>query len=118
MRNRKIYIGTFSSDIGTKSSNRMVELTRKEGEVLLKLFKDFSRDYNANSLSKEVEITPRGMLKILKKLESKGLARGKQFGKAIFYKVDLEDHYVAKIIETLLIAEAREKASRWLHSLV
>jgi len=92
----------------------MVLLTNKENEILLKLFKDFSSDYNANSISKEISITPRGALKILKKLKEGGLIKGRQLGRAVFYKVKLEDGYVCKIIETLLIAEAREKASRWL----
>ena len=92
----------------------MASLTNKESEILLKLFKDFNRDYNANSISKEVKVTPRGALKILKKLEENKLIKGRQLGRAVFYHVNLEDEYVCKIIETLLIAEAREKASRWL----
>jgi hypothetical protein len=91
----------------------MVLLTNKESEALLKLFKDFSRDYNANSISKEIKVTPRGALKILKRLEKNSLIKGKPMGKAFFYKLNLEDDYVCKIIDTLLIAEAREKASRW-----
>ena len=92
----------------------MVNLTRKESEILLKLFKDFTREYNANSLSKEINITPRGALKILKNLEEKKLAIGKEIGKAIFYKVNLNDLYTRKTIETLLVGEARENAQRWL----
>jgi len=92
----------------------MVNLTKSEGKVLLKIFKDFSKDYNANSLSKEVGLTPRGALKILKKLKANGLLKSKQLGKAVFYKATLEDHYTSKIIETLLIAEAREHAERWI----
>ena len=92
----------------------MVNLNKSEGRVMLKLFKDFSQDYNANSLSKKMEITPRGTLKILKKLKSKELLVSKQQGKAVFYKVNLNDKYVSKIVETLLIAEARENAKRWI----
>lgn len=92
----------------------MSSLTSKENEVLLKLFKDFSRDYNANSLSKQINITPRGALKILKNLQKQGLLISKQFGKAAFYKINLEDYYTFRIIETLLIHEARERVPRWL----
>jgi predicted nucleotidyltransferase len=93
---------------------KMPTLTRKENEVLLILFKDFSRNYNANSLSKHVNITPRGALKILKNLQKQKLLISKKFGKAVFYKVNLNDYYTFRMIETLLIYEAREKASRWL----
>lgn len=92
----------------------MALLTNKESEILLKLFKDFSKDYNANSISKEIKISPRGALKILKKIEQNSLIKGRQLGRAVFYKVNLDDNYACKIIETLLIAEARENADRWL----
>ena len=91
----------------------MVGLTRKESEVLIKLFKDFSRDYNANSLSKEVDLSARGTLKILKKLEKERFVIGKKLGKAVFYRLDLNELYVRKIIEALLIGESLEKAQRW-----
>lgn len=92
----------------------MKPLTKKESEILLILFKDFSKNYNANSISKLVGITPRGALKILKNLKEKKLLISKQFGKAVFYKLSLEDYYTFRTIETLLIQEAREKTSRWL----
>lgn len=93
---------------------KMTSLTPKENEVLLTLFKDFSKDYNANSLSKNVGITPRGALKILKNLHKQNLLNRKQFGKAVFYKINLFDYYTFRTIETLLIYEAREKVARWL----
>ena len=93
----------------------MAFLTEKESEILLKLFKDFSQDYNANSISKQVNITPRGALKMLKNMEKEKLVIGRKLGKAVFYKPNLEDIYTIKIIETLLIREARNKAARWLH---
>jgi predicted nucleotidyltransferase len=93
----------------------MANLTEKESEVLLKLFKDFSQDYNANSISKHIKITPRGALKILKNLEKEKIVIGRKLGKAVFYKPNLNDMYAAKTIETLLIKETRDKATRWLH---
>ncbi len=89
-------------------------ISPKEAEILLKLFKEFNRDYNANSISKEIKITPRGALKALKNLEKKEIVISKPLGKAIFYKVNLNDPYTTKILETILIGETKEKASRWL----
>lgn len=88
--------------------------SKKESEILLSLFKDFTKNYNANSLSKEVGITPRGALKILKNLKAQQLLISKQFGKAVFYKINLSDEYSVKLISVLLMNESREKASRWL----
>jgi len=93
----------------------MATLTKKESEVLLALFKDFNNDYNANSISKQIKITPRGALKVLKNLEKEKLLKSKKFGKAVFYKANLEDIYATKTIEALLIREARLKANRWLY---
>ncbi len=89
-------------------------LTKKESEVLLTLFKDFNTDYNANSISKPLCLTPRGALKILKNLKKHELLNGKQLGKAVFYKVNFNDEYAVKLISVLLMNESREKASRWL----
>lgn len=94
---------------------KMKGLTKKESEVLLKLLKEFTRDYNANSISKIVNITPRGALKILKNLAKENLIIGRKLGKAVFYKINFDDYYTLKILETLLISEAREKAARWIY---
>src|SRR3989344_5894972 len=92
----------------------MVSLTKKESEIVLKLFKDFSKNYNANSISKEINISSRGALKILKHLEKEHFVTSKKLGKAVFYKLSLYDLYVRKIVELLLIEESRNKAQRWI----
>ena len=92
----------------------MKGLSDKEIEILLLLVKDISNNYNSNNITKKIKITSAGAFKAMKNLEKKKLIVGKRMGKAIFYKVSLEDYYTFRIIETLLINEAREKASRWL----
>src|SRR3989344_868461 len=91
----------------------MKRLTKKESEALLLLFKDFSTDYNANSLSKQLAITPRGALKILKNLKTQDLLVSKQMGKAVFYKINVKDDYALRLLSLLLMNEAQEKAARW-----
>jgi len=95
----------------------MINITPSEGKLLLKIFKDFSHNYNANSISKETSITSRGALKMLKKLSSQNILISKQLGKAVFYKINFENNYALKLIETLLIAESKEKAERWINEL-
>ena len=92
----------------------MKVLTKKESEILLSLFKDFTNNYNANSLSKKIGITPRGALKMLKNLKSQNILTSREFGKAVFYKINFGDEYIIKLMSILLMEEAREKASRWL----
>jgi len=86
----------------------------KQNQLLLLIFKDFTRDYNANSASKAVSMTPRGALKILDNLFKDNSLVRKQLGKAKFYKINFNDEYTNKLIETILMKEAKDKAKRWL----
>lgn len=90
-------------------------MTPKEREVMLLLFKDFGSQYNANTLSQKIGLSRPGAMKILKNLKKQGLVISKQYGKAVFYKVNLDGEYAKQIIKTLLMGEVREKARRWLH---
>lgn len=92
----------------------MEGLSNKEIEILLVLLKDISIDFNANSITKRIKITPAGAFKAMKNIEKKRLITGKKMGKATFYKVNIGSYYAFRIMETLLINEARVKASRWL----
>lgn len=92
----------------------MLQLTKTEIKVLLTLFKDFSTNYNANILAKKIGISRAGALKILKQFKAQEIVVSKRFGRAVFYKLDLEEAYAKKVIETLLMAEARHYAGRWL----
>ena len=92
----------------------MPPLPTKEGEILILLFTDYSKDYNASSLSKKVGITRRGALKIVKKLREQEIVIPRQYGKAVFYKVNLNNAYARQRIIVALMEKAREKAKRWL----
>ena len=90
----------------------MVTITRKEKEAILLLFKDFTSYYNANSLSKVLDISRIGAMKILKKLLNENLLVSKKIGKSIIYRVKLEDDYVKHLIAFLLTDEAND-FKRW-----
>ena len=92
----------------------MKPLTKKESELLLVLCKDYSKNYNANSISTLIGITARGALKILKNLYAQHLLIRKQYGKATFYKINYDDDYAKKLVSTLLMQEAKERSSRWI----
>ncbi len=87
----------------------------KESNILLILAKDFTKEYNASSITKEVAITRQGAMKALKHLEMEGFLRSKKFGKATFYSVRLEEQYVFRTIETILMKDARDNAKRWMY---
>ena len=85
-----------------------LQLTAKEKKALLVLFKEFNAYYNANSLSKVLEISRVGTMKILKKFLHKDILVSKVIGKSIIYKVNLSDDYARKLIAFLLADEAQE----------
>lgn len=90
----------------------MIELTKKEQEALLRIYKDFTQFYNANSLSKELGITQVGAMKLLKRFEKGNILISKRIGKSIVYKINIQEEFVQKLIAFALINEAR-KYQRW-----
>ncbi len=90
----------------------MIELTKKEQEALLLIYKNVTNFYNANSLSKELGITQVGTMKILKRFEKSGILISKKIGKSFVYKVNIEEEFVEKLIAFALINEAG-KFQRW-----
>lgn len=95
----------------------MESITKNEIGAILELFKNFSVDYNASSLSKRLDMTPMGALKILKKLELERILKSKRYGKAVFYKLDFENPYTESYISFLLeneLQQSNAKVKRWI----
>ncbi len=90
----------------------MINITQKEKEALLILFKDFSSYYNANSLSKLIGISRIGTMKLLKKLLTKNILKNRKIGKSTVYKLNLEDDYVRNLVGFILSDEANN-FKRW-----
>ena len=90
----------------------MVSLTKKERETLLILFKDFSSFYNANSISKLLQISHVGAQKIFRRLLKENVVVSKRIGKSIIYKLNFEDNYVRQLVSFLLADEAND-FKRW-----
>ena len=84
----------------------MLSLTDNEREAVLVLFKDFTAYYNANSISKLLDISRVGALKMFRRMEENGLVKSQKIGKSIVYKLKLDDDYVKKLISFLLADEA------------
>ena len=90
----------------------MATLTKKERETLLILFKDFTNFYNANSISKVLNISHVGAQKIFKRLLHENLVISKTIGKSITYKLNFNESYVSQLIAFLLADEANN-FKRW-----
>ena len=90
----------------------MIEPTKKEQEALLTLYKDFASFYNANSLSKKLEITQVGTMKLLKRFEKENFVVSKKIGKSIVYKINVKEEIVRKLLAFALVNES-QKYVRW-----
>ncbi len=98
----------------------MKDITTAEMNVILTLVKSPEVIYNANSLSKVVGITPMGALKILQRLEQESIVKSRKIGKAITYKVNVEDSYARKYLSLILVREAQHanpQVKRWITEL-
>ena len=90
----------------------MKDLKKKEGENVLILFKEYTNYYNANSISKILNISSVGAQKILKRLHRENVVISKTIGKSITYKPNFNDTYVSQLVAFLLADEAN-KCKRW-----
>src|SRR3989344_5206527 len=90
----------------------MIKFTDNEKKALLIIFKELDNYYNSNSLSKKLNISRIGMMKILKKLKKNGALRSRIIGKSIVYKINLDEDYIQDMISFLLSDEAN-KFKRW-----
>jgi predicted transcriptional regulator len=93
---------------------------KNDGIIVLKLLKDYEKEYNANNLAKEVGITSMGVLKILKRLEKDEILKSKEAGKAVFYKINIGNEYAQKYILFLLQKELQESSpivKRWINEI-
>ncbi len=67
----------------------MIQFTENEKKALVIIFKDIENDFNANTLSKKLNISRIGMMKLLRKLEKKEVLKKKIIGKSNIYKINL-----------------------------
>ncbi|MDI6737394.1 MAG: hypothetical protein QME12_02650 [Nanoarchaeota archaeon] len=82
--------------------------TGTEMRFLLTILKSPEKDFNANSISKELKISPMGALKIARKLEKEGIISSKEMGRARFYSICFESPYAMQYLKFLLMREAEQ----------
>lgn len=98
----------------------MANLTNNEMLFVLTVLKNPETEYNANSISKILKISPMGALKIAKKLEEENIIRSKKFGKAKFYNLNFNNDYTKRYLSFLLNREVEQSGSyikRWANEL-
>lgn len=97
----------------------MVEISENAKIALKIIFTDFLTDYNSNNIRKKIKISNAGSLKLLRSLKEKNVLESKKIGNAIFYKPNLENDYVLKLLE-LIFLDHKDLSSfvkGWVHDL-
>ena len=98
----------------------MKDITKKEMELILFIFKNPEKEYNANNIASKIDITSMGALKIMKKLGKQGILKAKKLGKAVFYKINFGNDYAIGYLTFLLKKEAEQTTNyikRWIYEL-
>jgi len=81
----------------------MVSITHNESRTINFLLRNFARDYNINQIAKELQLSPRGAYKILKKLGNNQILRSKKVGNNILYKINFEKDTTLDVCQFVLI---------------
>ncbi len=83
----------------------MKDISKNEINLLLIIFKNPEKEFNANSISKQLNLSSMGALKIFKRLEKENILVSKKLGKAVFYKLNFKNNYCLDYIKFLLKRE-------------
>lgn len=81
----------------------MIEVT-ENGKMALKLiFTDFLTNYNSYNIKDKLGLSNAGSLKLLRSMHEKNLLISEKMGNAIFYKPNLENSYLMKLLELIFL---------------
>lgn len=81
--------------------------TSNELKVLNFLVRHFSENYSINQLAKQIGITPKGMHKLLKRLEKQGVLLPRRMANAVFYELNFSSDLARKAAEISLFEDIR-----------
>jgi predicted nucleotidyltransferase len=98
----------------------MKDITKTEIRIVLTLVKSPEVYYNANNLSKAIDISSMGALKILKKLEKESVLTSKKIGQANIYRLNATSIYASRYTLMILAREsiyADPNVKRWVAEL-
>ena len=81
----------------------MEEIKDKGKKALRLIFTDYLADYNSYNLKDKLGLSNAGSLKLLRSLHEKGFLMDRKMGNAIFYKANISNEYVLKLMELILM---------------
>src|SRR3989338_6756979 len=81
----------------------MVGISDNGKNALKVIFTDFLASYNSYNIREKLGISGVGSLKLLRSLNEKNLLVSEKMGNAIFYKPNLDNEYVLKLLELIFL---------------
>lgn len=81
----------------------MLEISDNGKRALKIIFTDFLVSYNSYSIKEKLGISSVGSLKLLRSLKEKNLLDSERMGNAVFYKANLKNEYVLKLLELIFL---------------
>ena len=81
----------------------MVSITKNEARVINFLLRNFSKKYNINQLAKELQLSPRGAYKILKKLKNNDILSIQKIGNNHIYTINFNNDIALEVCQFVLI---------------
>ncbi|MFH1511044.1 MAG: winged helix-turn-helix domain-containing protein, partial [Candidatus Woesearchaeota archaeon] len=84
----------------------MKNLQEKDIKFILHLFRNGNYTCNGADMARLLGITPMGSLKVFRRLEKEQIVSSRMYGRARYYKLNLEDDFVRKLVAFLLRNEA------------
>lgn len=97
----------------------MAEITENGKKILKLIFTDFLSDYNSYNLKDKIGLSNAGSLKLLRSLSKKNLLIANRMGNAIFYRPNMENEYLIKLLELIFMEHENLSAyvKGWLYDL-
>ncbi len=81
----------------------MLEISDNSKRALKIIFTDFLVSYNSYSIKEKLGISSVGSLKLLRSLKEKNLLDSERMGNAVFYRPNLKNEYVLKLLELIFL---------------
>lgn len=78
-------------------------LTQNEARVVNFILRHFHERHSINELGRQLNLSPRGIHQVLKRLEVKGAVFPEPIGNAIYYRPNLKDEIGRKMAELVLL---------------
>lgn len=97
----------------------MVEISENGKKALKLIFTDFLTSYNSYNLKDRIGLSNAGSLKLLRSLHQKNFLLSKKMGNAIFYRPNLQNEYLIKLLELIFMeySNLSDFVNGWIYDL-